>query len=428
MMKPAGSIVFSFVCLISAALQAAGQSVPVQTGSPLYSGFELPKVAGTLRYSVSGSERVSFGSIDQNGNLSSATISGNLGLITPSVTKPTTVTYSAGYLITTGGSQPSQFFNDLLVSQGYNKRHWKIKVTDSFRYLPDTPAAGLSGIAGVGDLGATAPGTPSQAVLIPYATRIENSVNGDINYVFTGKTSATGTVAYNLERFPGYTGGLQYDVYAANGNVIHRLDARTSIGGAYHYSHFTYVSYTGSFDSQGADVVFKRQLSRNFLIALSGGPQIISGSSLTHRPDSVSYAADLSATYIGSVASGLTATVSYKRSANGGSGLTFGAINDTVSGSLSRRITRSLQFSALGTYAHATGLQLITNNQITSKSTVGSLQVNRAIRETFSIYLSYTAQDQSLTGSNYTGKPLTGLRQVVGVGVTYSPRVIHLGR
>ena len=44
---------------------------------------------------------------------------------------------------------------NMSVSQGYIARNWVFNISDSFSFLPQSPTTGLSGIAGVGDLGST---------------------------------------------------------------------------------------------------------------------------------------------------------------------------------------------------------------------------------------------------------------------------------
>jgi hypothetical protein len=149
---------------------------------------------------------------------------------------------------------------------------------------------------------------------------------------------------------------------------------------------------------------------------------------LTKRPSSVSYNADISASYTGSLEHAITMTGAYKRATNGGSGLTFGSINDTFTGSASGRITRSLSMSALGTYSRSNGLQLITNQQINYQSAIGSVQANRAFTRTLSAFVSYTALHQAVQGLSVGPSPLIGLQQVLGFGITYSPSPVHLGR
>jgi len=425
-MKNLASHVFlCIICFLSVATLARGQSVPAQTGSPLYSGFEVPTLNGTLTYALSAGERLTFGYKAANGTVSAATLSGNVGFITPSKTKPTTITYTGGYLATTYG-QPSTFFHDFSIAQEFNTKNVKLTASDNLRYLPETPASGIFGVVGTGTTVGT---TTTQGVLIPFATRIQNTSIADATVLLTGKTALTGTGYYGIERFPGYTGGIQTDTYDIRGGVLHRFNSLQSLAVDYSYTHFSYVNITGQFEAQGVSATYKRQFTRKLLVSLGAGPQVISSYSLTHRPASASYTADVSATYVGSAAAGFAATGTFKRSANGGSGITFGAINDTLSGSVTRRLTRSLQFTALGTYSQSNGLQLITAIPIDTKTVVGSTQVNRAFTRTLSVFVSYTLQHQSIQGYSSTSiNPLNGLQQILGFGLTYSPNAVRLGR
>lgn len=424
MRKLAGPILICVTCFISAAIVSRGQSVPAQTGSPVYTGFSVPTINGTLHYALSAGMRERFGYSQQIGTVTDGTISGNVGFITPSVRMPTTVTYTGGYLATTG-TYPSTFFHDFAISQVYDTRKFKLTVSDQVRYLPDSPASGIFGIVGVG----TSTGTvTSQGALIPNVSRVDNSSDANVSYQLTGKTSLDAIGLYSIQRFPGYTGGIQTNTYSIDGGGNHRISALQAVGASYRYSNFSYVYVSGTFSSQGGTLLYKRQLNRRLLVSLAGGPQYISASTLTKRPASFNYNADVSASYIGSLEHGFTMTAAYKRATNGGSGLTFGAINDTFTGSVSGRLTRSLSMTGMGTYSQSSGLQLITANKINSQAAVGSVQANRALTRTLSVFVSYTVLHQAVQGL-YTGpSPLVGLQQVLGFGVTYSPSPVHLGR
>jgi len=424
MKKIAGPTLLCVICFISAAQVARGQSVPVQTGSPVYSGFSVPTVSGTLHYAISAGVREVFGYSQQIGDITDGTISGNVGLITPSVRMPTSITYTGGYLATTG-TYPSTFFHDFAISQTYDTRKLKVTVSDQLRYLPDSPSSGIFGVLGVGT---TVGPVISQGALIPFVTRIDNSSDGNVSYLITGKTSIDAIGLYSIQRFPGYTGGIQTNTYSIDGGVNHRVNPLQTVGASYRYSNFSYIYVSGTFSSQGGTALYRRQWTRRLLVSLAGGPQYISASTLTKRPASLNYNADISASYIGSLEHGLTATVAYKRSTNGGSGLTFGATNDTFTGSVSSRLTRSLSVSAVGTYTRSSGLQLITANQVNSQAAVGSVQANRALTRTLSVFASYNAMHQAIQGLYSGPSPLIGLQQVLGFGITYSPSPVHLGR
>ncbi len=411
-------------CVLSASAVAVAQSVPVETGSPLYSGFQMPTVGGSLHYALNVGERVTFGYNPQVGTVSAATFSGNLGYITPSIRMPTTINYTGGYLQTTYGN-PSAFFQDATITQGYNTRKLHLTLSDTVRYLPETSASGVYGIIGAGTTtGVTTP----QGVLVPFATRVENSVIGDVVQEITGKTSIDGSGFYAIERFPGYSGGIQTNIYSLRGAVNHRLDGRSSFAVDYSYNDFSYLNVTGAFRTQAVKGQYKLQMTRSFSFSAAAGPQYTGASALTKRPGSWSYVADAQATYLGDLASAFAVNVSFTRATNGGSGITFGAINNTVSGSVTRRITRSMQATALGSYSSSTGLQLITANQINTSSAIGSIQANRAFTRSISAFVSYTAQHQSVQGFSAGVTPLIGLQQILGFGVTYSPSPIHLGR
>ena len=413
------------ICFISAAFAARGQSVPAETGSPVYTGFSVPTIGGTLHYALSAGGREVFGYTKQQGTITDGTFSGNVGLLTASVRMPTTLTYTGGYIVTTNSQIPSAFFHDFSIAQAYNTRKWRVDVSDNLRYLPDTPASGIYGVVGAG----TSTGvTTSQGALIPFATRIDNTAMGTLTVQLTGKTSIDGTGLYSLQRFPGYSGGIQTNNWAIAGGPNHRIDALQSAGASYRYDNFSYININGSFDSQGGTLLYKRQWTRKLNVSLAGGPQYISASSITNRPSQLSYNADIMTTYVGSLEHGLTMSGSYKRATSGGSGLTYGSINDTFTGTTSGRLTRSLTMTALGTYSRSTGLTLITNTQVNTQTAVGSVQANRAFTRTLSAFVSYTALHQSVQGLYSGPTPLIGLQQVLGFGVTYSPSPVHLGR
>ena len=425
-MKTLGAaILVCFLSIYSSAPLACGQSTPAQTASPVYTGFQMPKANGTLTYALSAGGRQQFGGYGPGtGVISYGTVSGNLGLITASVTKPTTVSYTGGYLATTA-SQPSSFFHDFSIAQTFDTRKWQFTASDQVEYLPDSPASGLSGVFGVGtSTGVIAP----QGALLQAVPSVGNSSAGDFTFKLTGKTSLDATAMYTIQRFPGYVGGIQTNDLNLGGGVTHRIDALRTAGVNYNYSTFSYLFINGSFSSQGVTALYKRQINRRLLVSVAGGPQYISASSITNRPGQYTYNADVSAAYTGNLQHGLIIVAAYQRLTTGGSGITYGATTDTFTGTVSGQITRSLSVSALGTYASGSGLQLITNSQVNIQSAIGSVQVNRALTRTLSIFVSYTALNQTYQGTILGVLPQNGLQQVLGYGITYSPSAVHLGR
>jgi hypothetical protein len=58
---------------------------------------------------------------------------------------------------------------------------------------------------------------------------------------------------------------------------------------------------------------------------------------------------------------------------------------------------------------------------------VGTGQISRALARSLSCYVSYTAENQTSSGGATTVDVFTGLSQVVGFGLTFSPMPIHVG-
>jgi hypothetical protein len=142
-------------------------------------GFNLPTHLGTLSYSLSGSELLETGAY--NSGVSTSTVaSGNLAYISKSDKDPFSAVYSGGYIFSTvPGSSESSTYQDLAISQVLRTRSWVFVLSDAVSYLPDSPTTGLSGVAGVGDIGVYPVQTglgPAQDILTNYGTRLGNGL------------------------------------------------------------------------------------------------------------------------------------------------------------------------------------------------------------------------------------------------------------
>jgi hypothetical protein len=269
MIKPAKRValyVLSVAALSAGALSqgAFGQTVAVRNGSPLYTGFQIPKVNGTLSYSISALDRLTLGYDATDRTSNAPTIAGNLGLITSSVTHPARLTYSGGYLGSTSG-QPSSFYSNLALGQTFNTKNWTLDLDDAVSFFPNTPAAGDIGLIGFGNIGVgTFPTPPIQGILSPYATRVSNTASGSVSRKLTGKTSIRGFGDYELQRFVGNSQGIQTDSYTGSGGIVHVIDSRTAIGGEYSWSSYSYVGIDGQFENQIVIFRVKRSVTRKF--------------------------------------------------------------------------------------------------------------------------------------------------------------------
>jgi len=406
-----------------------GQTVPVQVTSPVYQGFKIPTINGTLHYSLSASERISLGYNGMNQTSYGTTLSGNVAFITPSVLYPFSLAYSGGYNVGSDG-QRSSYFQSLSTSQSINRKSYTINLSDSLSYLPESPSSGLSGLPGLGDVGTTPIATGPLSVLTTSGNQISNAAVASVSVKLTGKTSLGVNGQDSIQRFIGATAGdaLESNSYGGGANLSHRIDARTSVSASYHYSNFSYTSIPGSFDSQGVTFSYNRQLTRQLSVGLGGGPERIGGSSLTGVGPEYTYNADLHLSYTSRAESATTTSIGYTRSSNAGSGVSAGAETDSLFASVSRRLAQSLQGSASVNYSHSTSLDILSTDSLDTTSVVGSGQIGRALTRTISAYASYSASHQISQGVAQGISPLQGLVQTLGFGVTYSPSEVRLGR
>ena len=181
--------------------------------------------------------------------------------------------------------------------------------------------------------------------------------------------------------------------------------------------------------AQGASLSYSRQWTRRFNTIVYAGPQITSGNGYAYlNGTSVSVAAGASANYV----SRTTAySLSYARGVNNGSGVLPGAFSDNISLAARRRFSQAWAVSGNVAYSRSTALPIFELYGFKSNAVAFSGQVTRAFGRYFSGYASYTVEDQSVTGSGVgaaTPNAFNGVYQVVGLGITFSPRNILLGR
>jgi hypothetical protein len=404
-----------------------GQAVPAATASPPHDGgFSWPTEQGTLRYSASLSEAANFG-YEGRGTTSSTNLAGNFGYVSQSVRMPFNVTDSIGYISNTNG-QASSFFERLAATQTILSGRWTVAVSDSLSYLPETPATGLSGIPGVGDLSGTTgtANSASQSVLTGYATRLDNSVSGNVTRTLTGKTSLSGSSSCEIQRFLNSSSGLDSNQASGTIGTNHRIDARNNAGVNYSYSHFTYAATESSFSSQVASFEYNRQWTRKVSMSGSIGPQWtnVSGSSFDGSTK-LNYAAGFHLTYAGKSSS---SSLNYTRSNNTGSGVSLGARTDSVSVSGSRRVGYSLQLAGSLSFARSANLSPLVASSLTTQSLIMSVQGSRALSRSLFAFVSYTDERQSFQGTASALSPFSGNYQILSVGITYSPAQIRIGR
>ncbi len=427
-----------------------GQAVPAGVTSvsavPGSLTPDLSALNGVVYYALSASEIVQLGYYGSGDVTGSTTLSGDVAYNSKSRVRPFSLLLGAGVLLPNQTGQAVSGFSNVVASQGLVTKHWLFNLSDSFSFLPESPTTGLSGVAGVGDIGVIpiqGPGYgPAGGVFSAAGNRISNGLSGSLERELNRQTSVSGSASWAVLDFVGGGANANANANALNDTQIagtvavnRRINARSSASLSAVYSTFTYsgVEAAGfpNFQTRGLNVSYQRLLSRSFSVSGSIGPQWVSSSNSTLLPSSLSIAGNASLSYTHRY---YNASVSYSRGVNSGSGVLPGAFADTVTGTVGRPYGRDWVVSLNGSYVHTSGLtQFGSANGLTAATEVFNTlyvgaQATRRIRTNLSGYASYTVQHQSSTDQFLGINALNGTSQTFGIGITFSPRSTRLGQ
>jgi hypothetical protein len=435
----------SVLLLSMGASIAQGQALPTAESSMASTlGPNLPNLDGVFHYSLSASEVIQFGYYGSGQTTNATDLSGNAAYTSPNTTRPFSMLFAGGVILADQAGGGTNSFWNIAASQGYVTRHWIFNISDSFSYLPQSPTTGLSGIPGVGDVGAVptqGPGAgPIGGIITTSGDRIGNAVSGSVERTLTRNTSISGSGSWGVLHYLGSDAEAGLDTSQVSGTVSlnRRIDARSSIGVAAVYSTYSYSGVgsglnTPDIETRGINVFYQRVLSRTLSVNASVGPQWVSSSNNTLVPDSTDVAVNAGIEYS---YQNVHAGVSYSRGVNNGSGVLPGSLTDSFAASAGRNYGRNWVVGLTMAYSHSAGLtqflngtSLVTTNA-TYDTVYGGAQVTRRISPHFSAYASYTAASQS---SNNLVEPVTpnvldSTFQTFGFGITFTPRSTNLGQ
>lgn len=421
---------FCLLCLLAFVNSGRAQDIPAVSGPTVYQGFSLP-AAGEMTYSFTASESARFGYYGSV--ISSTTGSANLAYLSGSPLNPFRLTYSGGYQYTSGYSgssrHPEQFFQNLMLSQSVQRRHWSLDMHDTFNFLPDAPVGSLSGIPGLGDVGVNPTGGISgQEGLTNFATRIMNDAGANVSRSLTGRTSMQFGVDYSVLKFTGEntTDAISNNNISGTATITHALSPIRNYFVQYSQSHFTYpdLSVPFSFSTQSLSLGYSASLSRQTKYSVSAGPQRTTTS--TVNGNGTDYDVNLQG-QIDRTAERSSMSASFSRAVRGGSGITPGARNTYVSAVYNYRLSRVSSLSVDAHYARGGRISALSTSNFSTQTITGSVEAARQIGRFTSAYVSYSLLKQGLTGSANNSAAYNGVSHVIAGGISYTPRAIHLG-
>lgn len=407
---------------------ASAQAIPAGVGTVTNVAFPLTQLGGSFNYAVNAAELISTGYYN-SGTAYSTDVSGDLAYLSSSQKYPFSAIYSGGVLVA-NSNQPTTVFQSLSLTQSLNTKSWNFQVQDAVSYLPESPVDGLSGIPGVGDIGIDpVPVGPESGIgiLTTYGPRVSNTITGTASRVITGRLSGQVSGYDGIQRFIGDNAAyaVDSDTYGGSGGVTYHIDGRSQVSGNYVYSRFNYVGTPYAFTSEGATIDYSRQWNRHISTDTYIGPQHIVPSDPVFGSSSTDIAAGATLSYS---ARSAFYTLGYNRGVNNGSGVIAGSFSDNVIGGVHRQFGRAWSASGSLGYSRTTSLPVLNIYNYAGDSVTAGGQVVRSLGRRFAGFASYTIEEQTTDRSTAALNAFNGIYQVFGIGISYSPGSLFLGR
>ena len=273
-------------------------------------------------------------------------------------------------------------------------------------------------------------------MLSGFSTRVTNTSSLSLQRQLTGKTSFNASGSYVLIRFLNNSGsttvpssaGLDSDGDSAGAGLSHRIDARNSLAGNFAYARNTYSGTSSGirqpgFSSQTASLQFTHQFTRKLSTSLAAGPQWTSIDSPGLTP-ALSLFANLSANYTGEFSH---ASLAYSRSTNSGFGVVGGAISNSVTFSAGRVVRPRLAGRAHRGLHPDIGPALGRHSSLHIPHHRGrSAGLARPGPNTLRLRQLHFAKAVH-QGTAAAVDLFSGLSNVAGFGLTFSPSAVRLG-
>jgi hypothetical protein len=407
--------------------------------------IRLP-LSGSLHYDLRYSQTAQVG--DSEDGQQRSIVSGDADYANASQRLPFSLQYGGGYGWTWAGPPAAgNVFQHLSLSQSIAGRAWSLSASDNVLYTFETPTTGFSGVPGSGEpIGGSSPASPPDQTILTSNTRtLENlgtiGLQDRLNFAWSLNVGGTSEQLRYIDN-----NGQNLDMLMADTGITRRLNALNSISAQYSFTKYSFGE--AGFTSRTNSVLFgyRRSWSRRLKTILNAGPQWVSSSGAASTgsmaiPGSTMLSFNASADYMLRRGS---ASVTCSQGTMGGSGYMLGDKVDRIGANFSHEFAKSLTVGATGSYMRSASLiaaELVfaSDGQVSvlpldvkgvTDAEFGGAQVTRRLGRYASVFGSYTAIGQSsstrISPLNYNKNILSGLDQVFGFGIGFSPRAMRL--
>ncbi|HWF39608.1 MAG TPA: hypothetical protein VG322_13870 [Candidatus Acidoferrales bacterium] len=365
-------------------------------------------------------------------------IAGGIDLHKVSGHSDLSLSYLGGGTFSNDGTLGNTVTQELTFSEKVTAGRFKLSVIDSLDYLPEVGFGygGLGGL-GIGGFGVAASGalglqpglSPEATILSTSGQQVDNSLITEVDVSLTPRTSITMVGGYSLLRFLD-NNLLSVSNYFGQVGYNHQFTREDTIAALYRYNEFSYGGFNQRIRDNSVQLTYARRMTGRLAFQVGAGPDY----ALFETPVLTSSGGTTSSTELTwSLATSLTYQLkrgslglSYGHGVVGGSGVLSGAIGDTLTGTMTRQLTRTTNFGLNGGYSRNTALAipgLAVYNQNYNYS-FGGANVSRPWGRTLNLFLSYQFQHQTSNVGFCIGPSCSSsfTRHIISGGVTWQSR------
>jgi len=337
-----------------------------------------------------------------NGGIDLHRIAGNSDL---------SVLYSGGASVSNDGSSNNGIIQNMQFAEKLAYRRATISLLDQLSYLPETGFGSQFGGAGVlpgsGAIGLQPGLLPGQSILTTRGQRLSNSFAPELDVKLTGWTSLTFVGNYSLLHYFDndllnyYSAGIQ-------AGYNHQMTRKDTIAVSYSFNAYRYSNFNQSIDDHVVHLSYGRRVTGKLAFQIAAGPEYtsskmpITGTSntgtgtLSGSSSHVYWSLNTSLTYqLQRTGLGLT----YAHGVSGGSGVQAGSVADTVSGSVTRQLSRTFSGSWNVSYGRNNGLTVNGPGTTTANQTFdywsSNVGLSHPMGRTMNLGLDYLLQYQN---------------------------------
>jgi len=348
-----------------------------------------------------------------------------------------TFEYLGGGVFSNNGSAGNGIIQDANFDAAFSFRRWTLTLIDELRYTPELAFGnvGFGGITSSLPIQTSLPFGDNQTILTALGQRLSNATGAQADLRLSRKSSLTFSGGYS-ELYFFDQDLLNSTAIYVQGGYNHQLGRTDTLGVSYVYNGIRYSNFSQSIDTHSGLLSYARRITGRLAFQIAAGPQF------AHFATGLSCTTGVNAPPCGSTSqllwslntslsyqlqkTGISAT--YAHGVVGGSGVLAGAIGDSVLGTVSRQISRTLNGDVDFGYSRNKGLAVAITNVPTLNGTFDYWTVGGHLTHpwgrTLQLFLGYQFQYQNSNDSFCAGSQCGSsfTRNLISVGLGWRAR------